>query len=45
MGDKTFFLNMAFELAKINLGSTKDNPSVGCIIEKIIPYYHLVLPL
>ena len=25
---------MAFELAKINLGSTKDNPSVGCIIEK-----------
>lgn len=34
MGDKTFFLNMAFELAKINLGSTKDNPSVGCIIEK-----------
>ena len=25
---------MAFELAKINLGSTKKNPSVGCIVEK-----------
>ena len=27
-------LAMAFELAKINLGSTKENPSVGCVIEK-----------
>ena len=27
-------LNLAFELAKINLGSTKENPSVGCVIEK-----------
>ena len=25
---------MAFELAKINLGSTKENPSVGCVVEK-----------
>ena len=28
------FLFLAFEQAKINLGSTKKNPSVGCIIEK-----------
>ena len=27
-------LLLAFEQAKINLGSTKTNPSVGCIIEK-----------
>ena len=27
-------LELAFELAKINLGSTKENPSVGCVIEK-----------
>ena len=27
-------LALAFELAKINLGSTKENPSVGCVIEK-----------
>ena len=30
----SFFLNLAFEQAKINLGSTKTNPSVGCIVEK-----------
>ena len=29
-----YFLNLAFEQAKINLGSTKTNPSVGCIVEK-----------
>ena len=29
-----FFLNLAFNLAKINLGKTKSNPSVGCIVEK-----------
>ena len=28
------FLSLAFEQAKINLGSTKKNPSVGCIVEK-----------
>ena len=28
------YLKLAFELAKINLGSTKENPSVGCVIEK-----------
>ena len=28
------FLYLAFEQAKINLGSTKTNPSVGCIVEK-----------
>ena len=27
-------LALAFELAKINLGSTKENPSVGCVVEK-----------
>ncbi len=27
-------LDLAFELAKINLGSTKENPSVGCVVEK-----------
>ena len=27
-------LTLAFELAKINLGSTKENPSVGCVVEK-----------
>jgi len=31
---KLHFLSLAFEQAKINLGSTKSNPSVGCIIEK-----------
>ena len=29
-----FYLNLAFEQAKINLGSTRKNPSVGCVIEK-----------
>ena len=28
------FLKLAFEQAKINLGNTKENPSVGCVIEK-----------
>ena len=28
------FLTLAFEQAKVNLGSTKQNPSVGCIVEK-----------
>ena len=28
------YLNLAFELAKINLGSTNENPSVGCVVEK-----------
>jgi len=28
------FLKLAFEQAKINLGSTGSNPSVGCIVEK-----------
>ena len=29
-----YFLSLAFEQAKINLGSTGTNPSVGCVIEK-----------
>ena len=29
-----FFSKLAFEQAKINLGSTSTNPSVGCIVEK-----------
>ena len=29
-----YFLSLAFEQAKINLGSTKKNPSVGCVVEK-----------
>ena len=28
------FLNLAFNLAKINLGKTKSNPSVGCVVVK-----------
>jgi len=28
------FFNLAFNLAKINLGKTKSNPSVGCVIVK-----------
>ena len=28
------FLKLAFEQAKINLGSTLKNPSVGCVVEK-----------
>ena len=28
------FLKLAFEQAKINLGSTLTNPSVGCVVEK-----------
>ena len=30
----SYFLSLAFEQAKNNLGSTKRNPSVGCIVEK-----------
>jgi len=30
----TFFMNLAFQQAKINLGNTKENPSVGCVIIK-----------
>ena len=29
-----FFLNLALEQAKRNLGNTKNNPSVGCLIVK-----------
>ena len=29
-----FFLNLALEQAKKNLGNTKNNPSVGCLIVK-----------
>ena len=28
------FLNIAFQLARINLGKTKSNPSVGCVVVK-----------
>jgi len=28
------FLDLAFELARINLGKTKENPSVGCVVVK-----------
>ena len=28
------FLNLAFEKAKINLGKTKLNPAVGCVLVK-----------
>ena len=28
------FINLAFELANINLGQTNKNPSVGCIVVK-----------
>ena len=28
------YINLAFKLAMINLGSTKKNPSVGCIVVK-----------
>ena len=31
---KIFFQKLAFHLAKINIGSTSTNPSVGCIVEK-----------
>ena len=31
---KKLYISLAFEQAKINLGSTKLNPSVGCIIER-----------
>ncbi len=30
---KNFFIDLAFEQAKINLGSTRTNPSVGCVVE------------
>ena len=30
----SFFLSLAFEQAKDNIGSTKSNPSVGCVVEK-----------
>ena len=28
------YIRLAFEKAKVNLGSTKKNPSVGCVVEK-----------
>ena len=31
---KEYFLSLAFEQAKINLGSTGTNPSVGCVVER-----------
>ena len=31
---KLNFIRLAFEQAKINLGSTGNNPSVGCVVEK-----------
>ena len=37
----SFFLSLAFEQAKKNLGSTKENPSVGCIVEKNDRFYPL----
>ncbi len=30
----SYFLSLAFEQAKVNLGSTATNPSVGCVVEK-----------
>ena len=30
----SFFIKLAFEQAKINLGNTGTNPSVGCVIVK-----------
>tara|TARA_B100000686_G_scaffold164148_1_gene171723 strand:+ start:2719 stop:3813 length:1095 start_codon:yes stop_codon:yes gene_type:complete len=30
----SYFLSLAFEQAKVNLGCTGTNPSVGCIVEK-----------
>ncbi len=30
----SYFLSLAFEEAKKNLGSTKQNPSVGCVVER-----------
>jgi len=29
-----FYMRLAIEQAKVNLGSTKTNPSVGCVVEK-----------
>ena len=29
-----FFFNLAFNLAENNLGKTKTNPSVGCVVVK-----------
>ncbi len=29
-----YFLNLAFNIAKINLGKTNSNPSVGCVVVK-----------
>ena len=31
---KSNFIRLAYEQAKINLGSTGQNPSVGCVVEK-----------
>ena len=30
------YLNLAFEKARLNLGNTGDNPSVGCVITKTV---------
>ena len=29
-----YFINLAFNIARINLGKTKKNPSVGCVVVK-----------
>ena len=32
--NNSYFMNLALQQAKINLGNTRENPSVGCIITK-----------
>ena len=36
------FMELALNLAKARHGLTGINPSVGCVIEKIIKYFQLV---
>ena len=31
------FINLALNLSRKNIGKTNENPSVGCVIVKIIP--------
>ena len=35
-----FYLKLALNLAKQHEGLTSENPSVGCVIVKIIKFYH-----
>ena len=43
--EHSFFMRLALAEAQKNLGNTKNNPSVGCVITKIIQLLALETPV